>query len=123
MRRAVALCDVADCKNVRRLIGNANVSDSGGRLLYGAGGYRAGNGNFRQVIHLKDVPIKFRGLAQLCGYDGNGREVYEGDKLSDQHGAIYTVELKGFAVTDDDIVPLDPDNKNLPRLLLIPTKE
>ena len=69
---------------------------------------------------MNGVPIKFRNNAQLCGYDGDGREVYEGDTLTDQHGTAYTAVLKGFAVADDDIIPLDPDDKNLPRLLLIP---
>ena len=59
-------------------------------------------------------------VAKLCGYDGDGHEVYEGDTLIDQHGTAYTVALKGFAVADDDIIPLNPDDKNLPRLLLIP---
>ena len=31
---------------------------------------------------MNGVPIKFRNNAQLCGYDGDGREVYEGDTLT-----------------------------------------
>lgn len=68
---------------------------------------------------MQGVPVKFKDYRQLCGYDGDGNEVYEGDKLLDQYGEVYTVELKGFAVTDGDCVPLDFGDKNVPRLLLV----
>lgn len=58
-------------------------------------------------------------IAQLVGYDADGNELYEGDKLIDQHGEVYTAVLMGFAVTDGDCVPLHVDDKNIPYLRLI----
>ena len=36
------------------------------------------------------VPIKEDTIAQLCGYDANGNEVYEGDRLVEITNAIIT---------------------------------
>lgn len=56
--------------------------------------------------------------AQLCGYDIDGNEIYEGDILFDSHGAEYTAALKGFGFGDDDVVSLYVDDKTIPYLRL-----
>lgn len=47
-------------------------------------------------------------VTQLVGYDSNGREVYEGDKLANDQGDEFTAELFDGVITDDGFAHIIP---------------
>lgn len=48
-------------------------------------------------------------VSQLVEIDANGKEVYEGDTIVDQHGIEYTAYLVGIADGETEFVRLDDE--------------
>ena len=48
-------------------------------------------------------------LAQLIGYDCDGREVYEGDTLVNEHGEEFTATLVPAVITEEGFLHSDID--------------
>lgn len=59
----------------------------------------------------RNYPVEPESIAQLCGYDDDGKEVYEGDTVIDGGGTEYTVRFYAMGVNDEDCVSLDYDGK------------
>ena len=57
--------------------------------------YSENGSKYYQIIdrYGDEYPVSTKSISQLCGYDANGNEVYEGDEVV-AHDKIYTVELK-----------------------------
>lgn len=63
------------------------------------------------------IPAKYvapETVAQFVGYDKSGKEVYEGDKLTDKYGYILTARLRPQAVCNNEHIRFDwmPDSCN-----------
>ena len=54
-------------------------------------------------VHLVDADS----IAQLVGYDCDGREVYEGDFLVNDNGDGFFAELVGAVITDEGFLHAD----------------
>lgn len=96
---------------------------AGDTVYGGCNQFRRGKKVTVEIITSDGICYVVQNVAQLCGYDADGNEVYDGDILCDQHGNAYFATMKGFAVTDGDCVPLDFDEKNVPRLLAVRRKD
>ena len=55
------------------------------------------------------VEVAPESVAQLVGIDSNGKEVYEGDVIVDQHGIEYTAYLVGIADGETEFIRLDDE--------------
>lgn len=87
-------------------------------------GKRVNNGEFiyGQLTHVHPKfyvggrEVKPESVAQLVGYDCDGREVYEGDVLTFEHDGKhyeYTAGLQPFARNDDGLVHYKFDSLQL----------
>lgn len=53
------------------------------------------------VVH---APVESESVAQFCGYDKNGDEVYEGDETIYSDGTVYTAEIDRWERILEDAV-------------------
>ena len=86
----------------------------GGRIVYGSlVDYGEDDGLYRYWIHpiggggRNYFPVNEDSIAQLVGYDCDGREVYEGDFLVNDNGDGFFAELVGAVITDEGFLHAD----------------
>ena len=87
------------------VFGDLATWDFNGNYSFSIRGFNKQSGGYE---YFEIVPDS---IAQLCGYDDDGKEVYEGDKVVDGNGNEYTVRFYAMGVNDEDCVSLDYDGK------------
>ena len=76
-----------------------------GKIVYGNCLHQYPNGKvaLSHTINLALTFVEPESVAQLVGYDKDGNEVYEGDKLVNENGDVFTAYLSPIMLTDEGL--------------------